>query len=251
MLMFVAGVLVAQTPATLLDETKAGTNGQNLPSNLVAAIVSNGGTSTQNFVVQAGSASWSGVYGTATSGSGWITISSTGDTEKIDIWCDIEMYLQTNIANNLIYFHEGNLATLGDADKVAYVQGSFTGNNGQYIGLATDTGCDITKLKGAKDLIAMGSRDVTLATGYAPIPVAYTLADQGSGYTGTGHSGVYRVPDDTGYGDQNSVEAVWWLINGGAPGNQLYEWKVTISPAVVQPDGHYKLDPVVVFKPAL
>lgn len=242
--LFIAGTAMAQT--TLLDESKAGTpQGTTVMPQALRDLI-NADCDTSSFVVQAGSGTYTGIYGQTTGGvSGWVTMSDVGD-QQIQIWCDIEMYLQTHTENNKIYFHR---ATADAGEQVAYVQGWFTSNNGQYIGIESPVGnCDVTELKGTKDILG---RDVTTVTGYAPILVDYTLADQGAGFVPGTHSGTYRVRDTYGEGDQGSVTALWWLINSGGRGTQYYEWKITINPPSSQPDGHYELDPVVTAKPAL
>ncbi|MEW6744666.1 MAG: hypothetical protein AB1486_18070 [Planctomycetota bacterium] len=98
-----------------------------------------------NWKYQYGGGSWSGVYGD----EGWIEEQSTGDS-NLDIECDIEMYYTEQIWNNKIYFHLGNIYSATWDDMTAYVNGTFTSNNGMYIGICF-TGTDKTESSFEKD----------------------------------------------------------------------------------------------------
>ena len=68
--------------------------------------------------------------------------SSTGDMD-VDIECDIELYYTEEISNNKVYFHIGDPFNAIAADKIAYIDGSFSTNNGMYLGINfTGTGKD-------------------------------------------------------------------------------------------------------------
>lgn len=255
-ILFLAGAAMGQS--SHLDQTKAG-QVVGMPGPLVTAIntaAPSADCGSSNFVVQVGSATWAGIYRVASGGNeaDYIDLGPDGrsDVMSIEIWCDIEMYLVKTIANNKIYFHIG---VPDGTEKVAYVQASFRGNNGFYVGLEQPhDGCDnISQLVGALD---SRGQDVTQAPGYQPIPVTYTLADTVHNGTPTGwtygtHDGTYRLPDSVGQGTGPSDLGLWWGIDDGAPGLHNFEWKVSITPPVDQVDGHYKLDPVVAARPML
>jgi hypothetical protein len=213
------------------------------------------GADWKNWKYQYGGGTWSGVYGggpTGTgTGGGWIEAGADGDP-VIDIEADIEMYYTETFSDNKIYFHLGNIYTADAAAKTAYVNGSFTSNNGMWIGISFE-GANKDETNMEKDsggnytgrvLNGMvGSRDVmgrSIST--ESFDVFFALHD-GTGWTAPGS-----------YGDGASgtvTDALWWLVNGGAAGTYNVTWKVVIEPDTHQPDGNYNLDPAIVATPVL
>lgn len=200
-----------------------------------------------NWKYQYGGGSWSGVYGD----SGWIEESTSGDS-VIDIECDIEMYYSESFSNNKIYFHLGNLYTATSTDKTAYVAGTFTSNNGMYIGICfTGTGKDETNMEGD------GSGGYTGRVFDAMVGTVDVLGRDISGESfdceflldwGTG----WNPPVTYGDGASGTIhDTLWWLVGSGAPGTYNVTWRVRMLPETNQPDGNYNLDPVVVAAPLL
>ena len=200
-----------------------------------------------NWKYQYGGSTWSGVYGD----TGWIEESSTGDS-VLDVEADIEMYYSEEFSNNKIYFHLGNIYTATVADKTAYVNGTFTSNNGMYIGISfagtgkteanmlKDGGGNFTgevqdAMVGAIDVLG---RDISSQN----FNVLFLL-DAGAGWT---------TPVSYGDGASGTIEdTLWWLVNGGAAGSYNVTWLVRMLPELHQPDGNYNLEPVVVVAPTL
>jgi hypothetical protein len=200
-----------------------------------------------NWKYQYGGGSWSGVYRK----SGWLEETSSGDSE-IDIECDIEMYYTEEYTNNKMYFHLGNLYTATAADKTAYVDGSFTSNNGMYIGISFDgtskTADDMLKegenytgevrnaMRGTIDVLG---RDISAEA----FNVKILLTWDGSGPQppvtyGTGASGTI-------------LNTLWWLVNDGQKGSYSVQWSIELLPDIDQADGNYKFDPAIVAAPVL
>jgi len=202
-----------------------------------------------NWKYQYGGGTWSGVYRK----DGWLEKATSGDSE-LDIECDIEMYYSEEFSNNKIYFHFGNLYTLTPAKRTAYVSGTFTSNNGMYIGISFDgtgkTPEDMLKDSGGnytgevKDAM-IGSidvlgRDITSETFNAKFLLS---SDDGTTWT---------VPVSYGTGASGTIlNTLWWLVDGGAAGTHEVTWSVEMLPATHQPDGNYELDPGIVVAPLL
>ena len=239
LLLFAGAVSLLIAPALaadLVDQSVAGATPElagsgGLTSGMLPATDNDRDFTT--YSVQWGGGSYSGIYAATPSGeTGWQTVSETGDM-NVDAWCDIEMYLTETIANQKVYFHIADNTT----QMTAYISGSFSSCNGMWMGIAVPAGSDMTLFTGSKDVL---DRDISDKS----FPCEWGLTDQGDW-------GTYRTADSVGYGDNNSVEAMWWLINSGASGYQDYQWKLTILPAAYQADGHYHLDPAVTIMPAL
>jgi len=200
-----------------------------------------------NWKYQYGGGTWSGVYGH----NGWIEAATSGDS-VLDVEADIEMYYSEEFVNNKIYFHLGNIYTASTADKTALVTGTFTSNNGMYIGICftgtskdeadmqKDTGGNYTGvvIDGMVGTIDVLNRDIS---GEA-FDVEFLL-DAGSGLT---------PPVAYGDGASGTVhDTLWWLVNGGAAGTYNVTWQVRLIPETDQPDGNYNLDPAIVGAPIL
>jgi hypothetical protein len=212
-----------------------------------------------NWIWQTGSYSWSGVY--SWDSNAWVEEQESGDPQ-MDIECDIEMYCEETLENNKVYFHVGNLYTAlqnPGTDLTAYVTGTLTSNNGQYIGISFDgttkAGSPETYFEGYPDALTgrifngmvgtldCGGRDISTEA----FDITITLS-----YTGTGSSGGYVAPGDYGEGAHGTIpNALWWLLNNGVPGAYNLSWKIQLHPGAHQPDGNYNLDPTIVAAPIL
>jgi hypothetical protein len=204
-----------------------------------------------NWKYQYGSGSWSGVY--SWDSNAWVETTETGDSD-VDIECDIEMYCETTTSNNKVYFHIGNLYTATSSDKTAYVDGTMTSNNGQWIGISFD-GTSKTEADFEKDgsgnftgrilgamvgTVDAGGRDISAES----FDIVVTMTWDG----GT----TWNVPGSYGDGAHSTItDTLWWLVNNGVPGSYTVQWKIELDPAADQPDGNYHLDPAVVVAPVL
>jgi len=196
-----------------------------------------------NWTYQYGNATWSGVYA---GGSGWLTEAESGSWD-FKVEADIEMYCSETISNHNIYFHLGNIYTATASDKIAYVNGSFSSNNGQYIGLQVPgkTEADFEKsgaLFTGKIIGGMQSDHDTWRPQNNQMDIEILL-NQGSGW---------EAPGSFGAGAHGTItNAIWWLIGGGAPGTYNYQWRVRLLPGANQADGDYYIDPAIVVAPVL
>jgi len=205
-----------------------------------------GGNNHTNWKYQYGTYSATGIY---RGGLAWEWDSITGDND-LEVECDIEMYLHEEISGHKIYFHIGNLYTATPDDKRAIVDGSFTSNNGQYIGLQfpmTDKTPDDFHLAGdANEGViddAMVSERDTWRTQDNSFGIKMMLREAG---------GIWRAADDFGEGSHSTeINTLFWLINNGDPGSYSYQWKIELLPDTDQPDGDYYLDPEIVMAPVL
>ena len=202
--------------------------------------------STTNWIYQYGGGSWSGVYA---AGDGWVTDEEAGDP-TLEVEADIEMYFSEEVSNNKIYFHIGNLYTATGSDKIAYVDGTFSSNNGQYIGIsfdgttkeAADFETDGTGALTGKIIGGMQSDNDTWRSQDNAMDIEILLS-WGAGW---------RTPSNFGDGAHGTIQkTLWWLVADGAPGTYNYQWRVRILPTAHQPDGDYYLDPVIVHTPVL
>jgi len=200
-----------------------------------------------NWKYQTGAGTWSGVYSAS---DGWLTESESGEA-TLEVEADIEMYYSESIENNKIYFHLGNIYTASLADKTAYVNGTFSSNNGQYIGISF-AGAGKTEADFEKDgttgnftgkiIGGMQSDRDTWRTQDNQMDIEILLN------TGAG----WEAPVNYGDGAHSTIhDTLWWIVNGGAPGTYNYQWRVRLLPEAHQPDGDYYLDPVIVATPVL
>jgi hypothetical protein len=199
-----------------------------------------------NWKYQYGSGSWSGVYAGE---EGWMTASEDGDM-TLEVEADVEMYFTETVSNNKIYFHLGNIYSATTADKTAFVQGTFSTNNGQYIGISfTGTGKDESSFE--KD----GSGDYTgvILDGMQSDRDTYRTQDNQMDLQILLNWGAgWQPPVAYGDGAHSTIhDTLWWLVNGGAPGTYNYQWRIRLLPTTHQPDGDYYLDPVIVACPVL
>jgi len=205
------------------------------------------GDSCGNWKYQYGNATWFGIYKW---GEGWICQQSTGDDNGILIEADIEMFCSNSIQNHKIYFHFGDISNATPADKTAYVQGTMTSNNGQWIGLYMPDKDDNSFEKDAnneftgriKDAmvgrIDCGGRDISTEKFDVKITLSW-----GSGY---------QPPDSFGPGAHGSyTDVLWWKVNNGVPGSYNLMWKIELEPDILQADGNYEFDPTLVVAPVL
>ena len=199
-----------------------------------------------NWKWQAGGGSWSGVYA---ADAGWLTASESGNMD-LKVEADVEMYCTQTISNNEIYFHLGNIYSATSTDKTAFVAGSLSSNNGQYIGISFDgqnkaeasfqkdgsgnyTGVILGGMHSANDTWRVQDNDMDLQI----------LLNAGNGW---------EAPVNYGDGAHNTItDTLWWLVNNGDPGWSTYQWQVRLLPAPNQADGDYYLDPTVVAAPVL
>ena len=225
---------------TLYDQ-EGGTNDQDSVEVDGAGSAPNGANAASNWIYQYGSGSWSGLYA---AGDGWETITSEGDM-NLEVEADVEMYFTQSVSDNKIYYHIGNIYEADNSDLIAYVDGSFTSNNGQYIGISFQ-GTDKT------------SEDFDYNTGVISGGMQSdhdTWRDQDNQMdiqillnTGSG----WDPPVDYGDGAHNTVtDTLWWLVNEGNPGSYNYQWRIKLLPSTDQADGDYYLDPQVVATPVL
>lgn len=209
--------------------------------------------STTNWKYQYGGGTYTGVY----KASGWLDVTNTGDS-KIDIECDIEMFYTETFSNNKIYFHIGDPVAATAADKTATVDGSFTANNGMYIGISFDgtgkteadmlmvggnyTGEVRNAMVGTKDVLG---RDISAQKFNAKFTLDWS-SDAGAHWTnGT-------TPVDFGTGASGTIlNTLWWLVNGGQKGSYLLRYNVELLMPADQADGNYKFDPAIVAAPVL
>jgi hypothetical protein len=210
--------------------------------------------STQNWVYQYGSGSWTGIYRK----DGWTGETSTGDS-TIDIECDIEMFYTETFENNKIYFHIGNPTTATEADKTALVTGSFTSNNGQYIGISFDG-----TAKTADDMLKDGGGDYTGEVqnamvlkkdvlGRVPGPGSIAPAAFNARFSLSWDNGMnFHPPVTFGTGASGTIlNTLWWLVDGGGKGSYNLQYKVELLFDAVQDDGTYGFDPAIVAAPVL
>ena len=199
-----------------------------------------------NWKYQYGSGSWSGVYAAA---DGWLTEAESGDS-TLEVEADVEMYFTESVSNNKIYFHLGNIYSATLADRTAYVNGSFSTNNGQYIGISfygsnkdensfeKDGGGNYT----GRILDGMQSDRDTWRTQDNQMDIEIML-NWGAGWT---------APVSYGDGAHSTIpDTLWWLVDGGNPGTYNYQWRIRLLPEPHQPDGDYHLDPVLVASPVI
>ncbi len=233
--------------ATLYQQE--GITGVDGPSAINAANQGPTGTDADNWTnwkYQYGGGTWSGVYA---AGDGWLTASESGDMD-LEVEADVEMYFTQTVSNNKIYFHIGNVYSATNADKTAYVSGSFASNNGQYIGISflgqnkdesnfqkdsggAYTGVILNGMHSANDTWRAQDNNMDLQI----------LLNYGNGW---------EAPVNYGDGAHDTVtDTLWWLVNAGEPGSYSYQWQVKLLPAANQADGDYYLDPTIVAAPVL
>ena len=201
-----------------------------------------------NWISQHGSGTWSGVY----MRDGWLEESASGDP-NLDVECDIELHCSQTFSNNKIYFHIGNLYTLTQADRTAYFDGTFTSNNGMYVGICFEgTG------KGPADML----QDASGYTGEIQNAMVGTVDVLGRDISGEAFNIKMLLSENDGttwdrpaaYGTDASgtiVETLWWLLAGGDEGTHNVKWSVELLPQAHQADGNYKFDPALVVAPIL
>jgi len=212
---------------------------------------------TTNWKYQYGGGTWKAIYGS----SGWLHEVSTGDS-KIDIECDIEMYYQETFEDNKIYFHLGDPYNASPEDKTAIVTGTFTANNGMYIGTSfentskveADMLTDIDGLTGEIQDAMVGTVDVMgrqmyidkndPLQGYHSFNIKMSMrwdADP-----------TWHRPVNFGTGASGTiVETLWWLVADGGAGTHTLQWKIELLPGPDQADGNYRFDPAIVVAPIL
>ena len=238
--------LAAGTASAATLYGQEGTAEDGTPSIDASGQAPEGSDAASNWKYQYGGGSWSGVYA---AGDGWVTVDESGDMD-LEVEADVEMYFTQSVSNNKIYFHLGNIYDAGLADKTAYVDGSFTTNNGQYIGISF-LGTSKTDADFEKDvdgnytgviLDGMQSDNDSWRTQDNQMDLEILL-DWGAGWT---------APVNYGDGAHDTVtDTLWWLVDGGNAGTYNYQWRVRLLPEADQPDGDYYLDPAIVSAPVL
>jgi len=234
-------------PGTLYMQEGTSNDG---PASINAAGEGPGGTAANwtNWKYQYGSGWYRGVYAADT--YGWLDEGSDGNMD-LEIEADIEMYIYEAISGNKVYFHIGNPYTAGDGDKTAYVYGSFSSNNGMYIGLTFDgtkTAANFEKVGSAftgKILHAMKSDRDTWRTQNFDFDIEMMLTDDG----GT----TWYPPVAYDVGSHGTIPmSLWWRpASFELPGAHNYAWRIKLLIDADQPDGDYHLDPAIVAVPEL
>ncbi len=230
-----------------LYEQEEGANDQDLVEVDAADANLSSDASWTNWKYQYGTASWSAVYGSA----GWVTASEIeiGDS-VIEVEADVELYFTETISNNKIYFHLGNIYTAEPADMIAYVDGSFSSNNGMYIGISFE-GSGKAETDFAKDI--SGNFTGVITDGMQSNHDAWRSQNNQMDVEILLNWGPGWMPPVT-YGDgahSTIPDTLWWEVAGGAAGSYNYRWRIRLMPEPHQPDGDYYLDPVVVAAPVL
>lgn len=213
----------------------------------------------QNFVVQYGSGSYSGIYSWQNL-QGWL---DGGSDEAIDVEADVEMYYQSATQNHKIYFHIANPFTFPAESKVAIVTSQQTTNHHMYVGITFPTPkADIVwegfpsaltgkLIGGMKGTVDLGGRPMD----GAPQPkdamdIKFTMQVNGTG--------GYLPPNSAGsqgaHGTISDSTMWWWPDTLGGPipeGTCTLDYKVEIFPRADQNDGNYELDPMISVSPEL
>ncbi len=231
-------------PGTLYEQ-EGGANDAD-PVEVDAAGQGPANASCTNWVYQYGGGSWTGIYA---GDNGWLECEATGDMD-LDVEADVEMYFTQSVANNKVYFHLGNIYDAELADKTAYVQGSFTTNNGQYIGISFQ-GTGKTEADFEKD--GTGAFTGKIIGGMQSDHDTWRAQDNQMDLEILLNWGPgWAVPDAYGDGSHGTVtDTLWWLVDGGGTGTYNYQWRVRLLPTADQPDGDYYLDPTIVAAPLL
>lgn len=213
--------------------------------------------SITNWKYQYGSGTWSGVYRK----DGWLEIASTGDS-VIDIECDIEMYYSESFSNNKVYFHIGDPFGATSADKTAIVDGTYTANNGMYIGISF-TGTSKSEVDMLKDGTGAYTGEIQNAmVGTTDVLGREMLVDPA--VPGVYHSfnikislswdagATFYPPITYGDGASGTVhDTLWWLVDNGNIGTYALQYKIELLMGASQPDGNYHFDPALVAAPVL
>lgn len=205
------------------------------------------GDSLTNWQYQFGYGSWAGVYAAS---DGWYTISESGDMD-LEVEADIEMYLVQSIEDNKVYFHFGNVIDATGMDKTAFVNGVFSSNNGQWVGLSflgtNKTAASFENVGGVytgRIFNGMVSLRDTWRTQNKSFDLEIQLDDgTGPGFVGPGNYG------DGAHG--TITDSLWWLIANGEAGTHAYTWRILLIPETYQADGDYYLDPALVSAPVM
>jgi hypothetical protein len=205
-----------------------------------------------NWKYQYGSGSSSAVY--SWDSDAWLEFENTGDSQ-IDVECDIELYWSESIENNKIYFHIGNPFTATNADKTAYVNGTYASNHLEWVGISFDnttkeeedfetggtTGYTGVVLGGMVGSIGNHNNDISSES----FDIRFLLSTNG---------GAYITPGNFGEGAHNTIPStLWWspIDTGQTLGTGTLSYQVRIFPDPGQQDGNYNLDPVIVAAPSL
>ncbi len=205
-----------------------------------------------NWKYQSGGGIWTGIY----RADGWLEVESSGDP-ALDIEADIEMYYTEEYANNKIYFHIGNIYTAlqnPETDLTATFSGTFTSNNGMYIGVSFEG-----TTKTVDDMLTDGDGNYT---GEIQDAMVGTLDVLGRDISDEAFNikillsedggATYGPPISYGDGASNTIhDTLWWLVAGGAKGTHNVTYKVELLPEEHQADGNYNLDPTLVVAPVL
>ena len=251
MVAFLAAVAGAQAPGgTLYEQEETAWDNQD-PVDVDAAGHGPAGNDSDNWTnwkYQYGGGSWSGVYAGS---NGWMEETASGDM-ILDVEADIEMYYTETVSNNKVYFHIGNLYSLTTAQRTAYVSGSYTSNNGMWIGISFD---GTTKVEA--DFEKDGSGDFTgvildgMQSDYDTWRAQDNQMDVEIKLSWDGGT-TWNPPGAYGDGSHSTIhDTLWWLVDGGAAGTHNYSWRIRLLPDTDQPDGDYYLDPVLVSAPIL
>ena len=246
---FICAPVMAQSQSLYEQEGVAGVDGYegiNAAGQAPDAATAN----TTNWKYQYGGGTFSAIYGSG----GWIHEVETGDS-TLDIECDIEMYYSESFENNKIYIHIGDPVGATDADRTAFVDGSFSSNNGQYLGVsflgtnktAADMEQDVDGYTGVVKDAMVASRDTwreLTGDNAASFDIKLSMSWDGGS--------IYHRPVNYGDGSHGTVtDTLWWLVDDGGIGTYPISIKVEMLFEGDQPDGNYNFDPAMVASPVM
>jgi hypothetical protein len=153
------------------------------------------------------------------------------------------------------YFHIGNVFSASEADLTSQSTALLSSNAGMYVGLNVSAMSHLSAASFEKD----GGGNLTGRIFDAVIGTTDVLGrsidDQTIDLTvllSWDGGGSHHPPDHFGDSPDGLVQdTVWWLINGGAPGNYSLEWMMRLLPTGGQADGNYYFESEIVISPVL
>ena len=164
----------------------------------------------------------------------------------LEVEADIELFIVQVLDKGKVYFHFGDISAATANQKRAILSGSYTSNNGHYIGLKLPTKTPVIDLNtGIMTDGMVSDRDSWRAqTNAFDIQFQCDYLD----------SNGLQPPVSFGSGSHGTQTSVlWFLPLSGVPGVGIvpYQFQIDLLPDVYQADGDYHLDPAVVCAPVL